>query len=242
MSQHLLCHQVSSPVQHYLLQFCYTVFHFECISTAQNSTVDIFVSRGHFVSLCLVWFGVIFIRHGLYQDGVFKFTVYIPDNYPDGECPVSTVYLLVGVNAFFFFKRLHLISQYHGVCAVGTGTVQLFKCKQINIQSQKKKHFTNTLFWLLLTCINRTILCLYIVECNCTFFVLCFRNQFLISQSSTLLLTLCLESLMLEELLPNGGTHTHSHSHTIEETRQSTPLSVLQCLLFPFTHFSVQHF
>lgn len=37
-----------------------------------------------------VWFGVIFIRHGLYQDGVFKFTVYIPDNYPDGECPVST--------------------------------------------------------------------------------------------------------------------------------------------------------
>ena len=44
-----------------------------------------------FASLCLVWFGVIFIRHGLYQDGVFKFTVYIPDNYPDGECPVSSV-------------------------------------------------------------------------------------------------------------------------------------------------------
>ncbi|KAG8001384.1 AKT-interacting protein [Nibea albiflora] len=37
--------------------------------------------------LLIVWFGVIFIRHGLYQDGVFKFTVYIPDNYPDGECP-----------------------------------------------------------------------------------------------------------------------------------------------------------
>lgn len=36
-----------------------------------------------------MWFGVIFIRHGLYQDGVFKFTVYIPDNYPDGDCPVS---------------------------------------------------------------------------------------------------------------------------------------------------------
>lgn len=43
------------------------------------------------VSLCSVWFGVIFIRHGLYQDGVFKFTVYIPDNYPDGDCPVSSV-------------------------------------------------------------------------------------------------------------------------------------------------------
>lgn len=36
-----------------------------------------------------MWFGVIFIRHGLYLDGVFKFTVYIPDNYPDGDCPVS---------------------------------------------------------------------------------------------------------------------------------------------------------
>uniref|UniRef100_A0A8D3DI46 Akt interacting protein n=1 Tax=Scophthalmus maximus TaxID=52904 RepID=A0A8D3DI46_SCOMX len=37
--------------------------------------------------VALLWFGVIFIRHGLYQDGVFKFTVYIPDNYPDGDCP-----------------------------------------------------------------------------------------------------------------------------------------------------------
>ena len=47
----------------------------------------------HAVPCCCfsVWFGVIFIRHGLYQDGVFKFTVYIPDNYPDGECPVSSM-------------------------------------------------------------------------------------------------------------------------------------------------------
>lgn len=35
----------------------------------------------------LVWFGVIFVRHGLYQDGVFKFCVLIPANYPDGDCP-----------------------------------------------------------------------------------------------------------------------------------------------------------
>lgn len=40
-----------------------------------------------------VWFGVIFIRHGLYHNGVFKFTVYIPDNYPDGDCPVSHSHL-----------------------------------------------------------------------------------------------------------------------------------------------------
>lgn len=49
----------------------------------------------YLVSHCfLVWFGVIFIRHGLYQDGVFKFTVYIPDNYPDGECPVSILHFI----------------------------------------------------------------------------------------------------------------------------------------------------
>lgn len=46
------------------------------------------------VFLCLVWFGVIFIRSGLYQDGVFKFTIYIPDNYPDGDCPVSCEFVL----------------------------------------------------------------------------------------------------------------------------------------------------
>lgn len=35
----------------------------------------------------LVWFGVVFIRQGTYQDGVFRFVLDIPSNYPDGECP-----------------------------------------------------------------------------------------------------------------------------------------------------------
>lgn len=35
----------------------------------------------------LVWNGVLFIRQGLYQAGVFNFTLTIPENYPDGECP-----------------------------------------------------------------------------------------------------------------------------------------------------------
>uniref|UniRef100_A0A3B5AHC2 AKT interacting protein n=1 Tax=Stegastes partitus TaxID=144197 RepID=A0A3B5AHC2_9TELE len=51
-----------------------------------TDSIEVKILKYH-VSHCLVWFGVIFIRHGLYQDGVFKFTVYIPDNYPDGECP-----------------------------------------------------------------------------------------------------------------------------------------------------------
>ena len=38
----------------------------------------------------LVWFGVVFIRQGIYQDGVFRFQLDIPDNYPDGHCPSIT--------------------------------------------------------------------------------------------------------------------------------------------------------
>lgn len=37
-----------------------------------------------------VWFGVIFIRQGIYRDGVFRFTIQIPVTYPDGECPTVT--------------------------------------------------------------------------------------------------------------------------------------------------------
>jgi len=35
----------------------------------------------------LVWFGIIFIRQGLYQGGIFKFCVIIPSSYPNGDCP-----------------------------------------------------------------------------------------------------------------------------------------------------------
>lgn len=38
----------------------------------------------------LVWFGVVFIRQGIYQDGVFRFSMKIPSNYPDGDCPSVT--------------------------------------------------------------------------------------------------------------------------------------------------------
>ncbi|XP_071785141.1 AKT-interacting protein-like [Asterias amurensis] len=35
----------------------------------------------------LHWFGVLFIRQGLYQEGIFKFDLLIPENYPDGDSP-----------------------------------------------------------------------------------------------------------------------------------------------------------
>jgi len=35
----------------------------------------------------LIWWGVLFIRQGPYQGGVFRFQVQLPENYPDGDCP-----------------------------------------------------------------------------------------------------------------------------------------------------------
>ncbi|XP_012256483.1 AKT-interacting protein [Athalia rosae] len=34
-----------------------------------------------------LWFGVIFIRQGLYQGGVFRFTITLPQTFPDGGTP-----------------------------------------------------------------------------------------------------------------------------------------------------------
>ncbi|XP_076656829.1 protein crossbronx homolog [Halictus rubicundus] len=35
----------------------------------------------------LLWFGVQFGRQGTYQGGVFRFTITLPQNFPDGGCP-----------------------------------------------------------------------------------------------------------------------------------------------------------
>lgn len=34
-----------------------------------------------------LWFGVLFVRQGDYKGGVFRFTINLPDNFPDGGCP-----------------------------------------------------------------------------------------------------------------------------------------------------------
>lgn len=36
-----------------------------------------------------LWNGVLFLREKLYAGGALRFTMTIPDNYPDGDCPVS---------------------------------------------------------------------------------------------------------------------------------------------------------
>jgi ubiquitin-protein ligase len=41
------------------------------------------------VNIVAVWFGVLFIRQGFYQGGIFRFTINIPSTFPDSDCPVS---------------------------------------------------------------------------------------------------------------------------------------------------------
>ncbi|XP_075211887.1 AKT-interacting protein-like isoform X2 [Lycorma delicatula] len=38
-------------------------------------------------SSALLWFGVLFLRKGIYQGGVFRFNLHIPENFPDCSCP-----------------------------------------------------------------------------------------------------------------------------------------------------------
>ena len=50
-----------------------------------------------------VWYGLMFVRGGLYKGAIFKFTLLIPANYPDGGCPVSLLKNEISVNVIFFF-------------------------------------------------------------------------------------------------------------------------------------------
>lgn len=35
-----------------------------------------------------MWFGVIYVRSGLYEDGIFRFNIELPENFPEGDRPV----------------------------------------------------------------------------------------------------------------------------------------------------------
>lgn len=40
-----------------------------------------------------VWYGLLCVRGGIYRGAMFKFTLLIPANYPEGGCPVSVQYV-----------------------------------------------------------------------------------------------------------------------------------------------------
>lgn len=62
----------------------------------------------------LVWNGLLFLRQGLYESCSLRFILTIPDNYPDGDCPVSnSVYylfiLFFVIYSFTFFEPFLLL-------------------------------------------------------------------------------------------------------------------------------------
>lgn len=63
------------------------------IPSKESSLSEFLIYSFYFVTsdFYLVWFGVIFVRSGLYEDGVFRFNVILPDNFPDCGHPVSQV-------------------------------------------------------------------------------------------------------------------------------------------------------
>ena len=44
-----------------------------------------------------MWYGLLFVRSGLYSGAIFKFTISIPINYPNGGCPVSITIIIIYV-------------------------------------------------------------------------------------------------------------------------------------------------
>ena len=47
-----------------------------------------------------------FVRQGLYQDGVFRFTVEFAANFPDSECPVNFFLLFIDIIQILADNRL----------------------------------------------------------------------------------------------------------------------------------------
>jgi len=87
MSQQLIDSRTSSPRGAH----CYGPFFLEYALLAEYNLLQRQRLPGVYVvpaaSTPLEWFGVLFIRQGYYQEGVFRFTVKIPQQFPDGDCP-----------------------------------------------------------------------------------------------------------------------------------------------------------
>ncbi len=60
----------------------------ECLTLLKTTTWMGSSSTQHSMIHFSEWFGVLFLRGGPYQGGVFRFKLIIPENYPDGDCPV----------------------------------------------------------------------------------------------------------------------------------------------------------
>ncbi|XP_059048912.1 protein crossbronx homolog [Achroia grisella] len=72
----------------------YSMFHQEYTIMAEYRMLQTENLQGIYVipsyENSLIWFGVIFVRTGHYEGGVFRFTLALPDKFPDDDLPVVT--------------------------------------------------------------------------------------------------------------------------------------------------------
>ncbi|KAG6454050.1 protein crossbronx homolog [Manduca sexta] len=70
----------------------YSMFHQEYVIMAEYRMLQTENLQGIYVipsyENSFLWFGVIFVRVGLYDGGVFRFTLTLPEKFPDDEVPV----------------------------------------------------------------------------------------------------------------------------------------------------------
>lgn len=70
-----------------------------------------FLYKTSFNSL-LDWFGVIFVREGVYNEGIFRFSITLPDNFPsDTKAPVSMQIFGIEVKNGGIFKMFLIPSR-----------------------------------------------------------------------------------------------------------------------------------
>ncbi|GLV38832.1 pendolino [Carabus blaptoides fortunei] len=75
-------------------QKIYKIFHQEYIILAEYKMLQSENIRGIYVipsrESSLLWFGVIFVRSGFYNEAVFRFNISLPDTFPDCDHPKVT--------------------------------------------------------------------------------------------------------------------------------------------------------
>ncbi|XP_053965881.1 protein crossbronx isoform X1 [Anastrepha ludens] len=67
---------------------------YKMIESEKIGGVYVIPSYGNslFVYFFLVWFGVIFVRQGFYVDAIFRFTILLPDKFPDDKTLPTVIF------------------------------------------------------------------------------------------------------------------------------------------------------
>jgi hypothetical protein len=77
----------------------YKNFHQEYVILAEYKMIQTENIQGVYVIPSrenpFVWFGVIFVRTGPYEDGIFRFNIVLDENFPDSEHPVGLLVIFV---------------------------------------------------------------------------------------------------------------------------------------------------